>query len=326
MKIFIAGASGVIGRRLVPLLISRGHDVVGTTRTSGKVAALRALGAQPVVLDALDRDAVRRALVEARPDVVIDELTAIAGVRDFRKMDVAFAATNTLRTTGTDHLIEGIRGLPVRRIVAQSFAGPGLFARTGGMVKTEDDPLDPNPPPALRAIVDAVMHLERTVLHIDGVEGTVLRYGGLYGPGTSMGVGGFQLEAVRRRQFPVVGRGTGVSSFVHIDDAAAATVAAVESARTGLYNIVDDEPAAVAEWLPFLAESIGARPPLHVPVWLARLLAGRHGVVMMTESRGASNTRARRELGWQLAYPSWRIGFRGGLGAEVGRPEAARAA
>ena len=315
MKIFVAGATGAIGRRLVPLLVSNGHTVVGTTRTPGKAEALRAAGASPVVLDALDREAVVDAVTLAQPDLVVHELTALAGFSDFRKLDESFAATNRLRTEGTDHLLEGIRRLPVRRIVAQSYAGPGFYARTGGLIKTEDDPFDPDPPAALRRPIQAVQYLEHAVLQAEGIQGTVLRYGGFYGPGTSAGEGGSQLEAVRRRLFPVVAGGTGVWSFVHIDDAATATLAAIEGGRTGVYNIVDDDPAPVAEWLPVLAAVIGAKPPRRVPAWLARLLVGEQGVVMMTQSRGAANAKAKRELGWTLRYPSWRTGFRVGLGS-----------
>ena len=315
MKVFVAGATGALGRRLVPLLVSHGHTVVGTTRAAGRAEALRAAGATPVVLDALDRDAVVDALTRAEPEVVVHQLTALAGFTDFRRFDESFAATNRLRTEGTDHLLEGIRLLPVRRIVAQSYAGPGFYARVGGPVKSEDDPFDPDPPAALRRTVEAVRYLERAVLEADGIQGTVLRYGGFYGPGTSAGEGGVQLEGVRRRQFPVVAGGAGVWSFIHVDDAATATLGAVESGRTGVYNIVDDDPAPVAEWLPALAVAIGAKPPRRVPAWLARLLVGEHGVVMMTQSRGASNAKAKRELDWQPAYPSWRTGFRVGLGS-----------
>jgi nucleoside-diphosphate-sugar epimerase len=322
MRIFVAGATGALGRRLVPLLVSKGHTVVGTTRTPGKAEALRAAGATPVILEALDRDAVIDAVGRAEPEVVVHQLTALAGFTDFRKLEEGFAATNRLRTEGTDHLLEGIRRLPVRRIVAQSYAGPGFYARTGGPIRTEDDPFDPDPPAALRRPIQAVQYLERAVLEAQGIQGTVLRYGGFYGPGTSLGEGGVYLEGVRRRQFPIVAAGMGVWSFVHIDDAATATLAAIERGRAGVYNIVDDDPAAVAEWLPDLAAAIGARPPRRVPAWLARLFVGEHGVVMMAESRGASSAKAKRELGWRPAYPSWRTGFRVGLGGS----EAPRAA
>ena len=313
MRIFVAGATGALGRRLVPLLVRGGHQVTGMTRTAGKAAGLRAAGAEPVVADALDRDAVLRAVVAAHPEVVVHELTALAGMTDFRRLDEGFALTNRLRTEGTDHLLAAARAAGSRRFVAQSFAG-WPFARVGGPVKTEDEPLDPDPPAQLRRTLDAIRHLEAAVVGAEGIEGVVLRYGGFYGPGTSAGEGGFMLEDLRRRRFPLVGAGTGVWSFVHIDDAATATVAAVERGAPGIYQIVDDDPAPVSEWLPALAAAIGARPPRRVPAWVARLAGGTHGVVLMTEARGASNAKARRELGWRPAWPSWRQGFRDGLG------------
>jgi nucleoside-diphosphate-sugar epimerase len=266
-----------------------------------------------LVADALDRDAVLAAVVAARPEVVVHELTALAQMTDFRKLDEGFALTNRLRTEGTDHLLAAARAAGARRFVAQSFAG-WPCARVGGPVKTEDDPFDPDPPPQLRRALDAIRHLESAVLGTEGIEGVVLRYGGFYGPGTSAGAGGFLLDDLRRRRFPIVGAGTGVWSFVHIDDAATATVAAVERGAPGVYQIVDDDPAPVAEWLPALAAAVGARPPRRVPAWVARLVGGAHGVVLMTEVRGASNAKARRELGWRPAWPSWRQGFREGLG------------
>jgi nucleoside-diphosphate-sugar epimerase len=313
MRIFVAGATGALGCRLVPPLVQGGHQVTGLTRTAGKAAGLRAAGAEPVVADALDRDAVLQAVVAARPEVVVHELTALAQMTDFRKLDEGFVLTNRLRTEGTDHLLAAARAAGARRFVAQSFAG-WPFARVGGPVKTEDDPLDPDPPAQLRRTLDAIRHLEAAVLGAEGIEGVVLRYGGFYGPGTSAGEGGFMLEDLRRRRFPLMGAGTGVWSFVHIDDAATATVAAVERGAPGIYQIVDDDPAPVAEWLPALAAAIGARPPRRVPAWVARLAGGAHGVVLMTEVRGASNAKARRELGWRPAWPSWRQGFREGLG------------
>jgi nucleoside-diphosphate-sugar epimerase len=313
MRIFVAGATGALGRRLVPLLVAGGHQVTAMTRTAGKAAGLRAAGAAPVVADALDREAVARAVAAARPEVVVHELTDLAGTTSFRKFDREFAATNRLRTEGTDHLVAAARAAGARRLVAQSFAG-WPFARVGGPVKTEDDPLDPDPPAELRRTLDAIRHLEAAVLGAEGLEGVVLRYGGFYGPGTSAGDGGFMADDLRRRRFPMVGAGTGVWSFVHIDDAAAATVAAVERGAPGIYQIVDDDPAPVSDWLPALAAAVGARPPRRVPTWLARLLAGEHGVVLMTEVRGASNAKARRDLAWRPAHPSWRQGFRTGLG------------
>src|SRR5829696_6876433 len=246
MRIFVAGATGAIGRRLLPLLLTGGHQVTAMTRRPDRAAGLRAAGADPVV-DALDREAVLAAITAARPEVVVHELTDLAGMRDFRKFDEGFAATNRLRTEGTDHLLAG-----TRRFVAQSFTG-WPFARTGGPVKTEDDPLDPDPPAALRPTLDAIRYLEAAVLGAEGIEGLVLRYGGFYGPGTSAGIGGFMLDDLRRRRFPIVGAGTGVWSFVHIDDAAAATAAAVERGAPGIYQIVDDDPAPVSDWLPALA-------------------------------------------------------------------------
>ncbi|HEU4898743.1 MAG TPA: NAD(P)-dependent oxidoreductase [Actinomycetota bacterium] len=313
MRIFVAGATGALGRRLVPLLVSGGHQVTGMTRSPGKAAWLRAAGAEPVVADALDRDDVLRVVTAARPEVVVHQLTDLAGMTNLRRFDAGFAATNRLRTEGTDHLLAAARAAGARRLVAQSFAG-WPSARVGGPVKTEEDPFDPDPPAELRRSLDAIRHLEAAVAQAAGIEGLVLRYGGFYGPGTSAGEGGYILEELRRRRFPIVGAGTGIWSFVHIDDAATATVAAVERGAPGIYQIVDDDPAPVAEWLPVLAAAAGARPPRRVPVWAARLLAGEHGVVLMTEVRGASNAKAKRELGWRPAWPSWRQGFRAGLG------------
>jgi nucleoside-diphosphate-sugar epimerase len=313
MRIVVAGATGALGRRLVPLLVERGHEVAGMTRSPAKAADLRAAGAEPVVADALDRDAVQRAVGQARPEVVVHQLTALAGLTNSRRFDQGFALTNRLRTEGTDHLLAAARAAGARRFVAQSFAG-WPFARVGGPVKTEEDPLDPNPPAEFRRPLDAIRHLESAVLGAEGLEGVVLRYGGFYGPGTSVGDGGFLLEEIRRCRLPIVGAGTGVWSFVHIDDAAAATVAAVERGAPGIYQIVDDDPAPVSAWLPALAAAIGAKPPRRVPAWVARLVAGEHGVVLFTDIRGASNAKAKRELGWNPAYPSWRQGFRTGLG------------
>jgi 2-alkyl-3-oxoalkanoate reductase len=313
MRVFVAGATGALGRRLVPLLVANGHQVTAMTRSVGKTMDLYAAGAEPVVADALDRDAVLAAVTAARPDAVVHQLTDLAGVTDLRKFDQGFAATNRLRTEGTDHLLEAARAAGAGRFVAQSFAG-WPFARVGGPVKTEDDPLDPDPPAELRRTLDAIRYLESAVLGAEDLEGVVLRYGGFYGPGTSAGEGGYMLDDLRRRRFPVIGAGTGVYSFVHIDDAATATLAALERAAPGIYQIVDDDPAPVSAWLPALAAAAGARPPRRVPAWLARLLAGEHAVVLMTEVRGASNAKVKRELGWRPAHPSWRQGFRTGLG------------
>jgi nucleoside-diphosphate-sugar epimerase len=312
MRIFLAGATGALGRRLVPALTSRGHTVVGSTRSAAKAGALRDLGAEPVVLDALDRAAVRAAVAAAKPDAIVHQLTALTGHADLRRFDRMFAETNRLRTEGTDHLLAAAQDAGVHRFVAQSFTG-WTNERTGGPVKTEDDPLDPHPAAASRQTLAAMRELESAVPAAPGLAGIVLRYGIFYGPGTGLGTGGDMLELVRKRRLPVVGGGAGVWSFVHIDDAAQATVLAVESDPTGLYNVVDDEPAPVRDWLPYLAGAIGAKPPRRVPAWLVRPLLGEHGVSVMTAIRGSSNARAKRDLGWTPAYPSWRQGFRTGL-------------
>jgi nucleoside-diphosphate-sugar epimerase len=314
LKVFVAGATGALGKQLVPQLVSRGHEVVGMTRTPSKTDLLRNLGARPVVADALDPDAVGRAISEAEPDVIVHQLTALSSI-DFRRIERTFALTDRLRTEGTDHLLSAGRAVGVQRFVAQSFAG-WPFARTGGLVKTEDDPLDPEPPKALRRTLDAIRHVESVVPAATWTEGIVLRYGGFYGPGTGLTTSplGDQAELLRKRKFPLVGDGAGVWSFVHIADAAAATVAAIEHGVRGVYNVVDDEPAPVSEWLPAAAAAVGAKPPMRVPRWIGRLLAGEAATVMMTEVRGASNAKAKRELRWSLRYPSWRQGFANGLG------------
>jgi nucleoside-diphosphate-sugar epimerase len=308
MRVLVAGATGAIGRQLVPRLVAGGHEVTGMTRSSARGGAVAALGAVPVVADALDRDAVARAVAEARPEVIVHELTALSGALDVRHFDRDFALTNRLRTEGTDHLLAAGRDVGVRRFVAQSFAG-WPFARTGGLVKTEEDPLDCTPVEGMRGTLDAIRHVEAAVTGATWTEGIVLRYGGFYGPGTSMAPGGEQVAQLRARKLPVVGDGRGVWSFVHIEDAADATALAVERGRRGIYQIVDDEPAAVAEWLPAVAEAVGARPPRHIPRMVARVLAGEVATVMMTETRGASNAKAKRELGWSPAHPSWRGSF-----------------
>lgn len=308
MKIFLAGATGVVGQHLVPALRRAGHEVVGTTRSPARTADLARAGAEPVVLDALDRSAVHEAVGAARPDVVIHQLTAIT-TTNFKNLDGSFAATNRLRTEALDHLIDAAREAGAKRLVAQSFTGwPN--ARAGGMVKTEDDPLDTRPARNSEQTLAAIRHLEQATTHADGVEGISLRFGLLYGPGTALGAGGEMLEAVKKRRLPIVGGGTGMFSFVHVVDAAGATVAAVEGGRAGIYNIVDDEPAPVATWLPYLAELVGAKPPQKMPAWLVKPMLGELGVNIMTAGRGSSNAKAKRELGWTLTYPSWREGFR----------------
>jgi nucleoside-diphosphate-sugar epimerase len=308
MKVLVAGATGALGRPLVAQLVARGHEVAGMTRSASRQDAVRQLGAIPVVADALDADAVANAVAGARPDVIVHELTALSGSLDLRHFDRDFAATNRLRTEGTDHLLAAGRAVGIRRFVAQSYAG-WSFARSGGPVKTEDDPLDPSPADPMRRTLDAIRYLEAAVVDAEWTEGVVLRYGGFYGPGTSLAADGEHAELIRRRRFPVVGGGAGIWSFVHIEDAAEATVAAVERGRRGIYNIVDDEPAAVAEWLPAVAAALGARPPRRVPRAVGRLLAGEAATVMMTEVRGASNAKAKASLGWRPRHASWRQGF-----------------
>ena len=305
MHIFLAGATGAVGRSLVPLLISHGHTVTGTTRSPRKADDLRALGAEPVVVDALDRRAVLDALAAAQPDAIVSQLTALSGLDDLRKFEQAFALTNRLRTEGTEHLLAAARATSVERVIVQSYAG-WTYERTGGPVKAETDPFDPHPPKQMRTTLDAIRRQEEITTAAGGV---ALRYGGFYGPGTGLAPGGEQWEAVMARKFPLVGDGGGVWSFIHIEDAAAATLAALEHWTPGeVYNVVDDEPARVRDWLPGIAAAIGAPPPRKVPRWVARLM-GEHLVSLMCEVRGASNAKARVELGWTPQWPTWREGF-----------------
>jgi nucleoside-diphosphate-sugar epimerase len=310
VQVFVAGGSGVVGRRLVPQLVARGHQVTATTTDPGKLGLLERLGADALVMDGLDAVAVGEAVAATRPDVIVHQMTAIgpahAGKPDLKHMDRWFAVTNRLRTEGTDHLLAAAEATGVPHVVAQSYANWNGI-RQGGWVKTEEDPTDPLTGTAAQPGMAAIRHLEDAVLRAGGA---VLRYGGLYGPGATDD----QVELVRKRQFPLVGRrGTGYSSWVHLDDAASATVLAVEQKASGVFNVVDDEPAPASEWLPYLAACAGGKPPMRVPKWLARLLAGDVAVAMMTEGRGFSNAKAKRELGWQLRYPSWRQGFKEGL-------------
>jgi nucleoside-diphosphate-sugar epimerase len=300
MRVFVAGASGAIGTRLVSQLMDRGHEVIGTHRSPTGAEHVRALGAEPVALDLLDPRAVREAVLKAEPDAIVHEATALTGVRFSRNLDRSFAQTNRLRTEGIDALLAAARDADVRRFVAQSFASM-RYAREGGPVKTEDDPLDPNTLPGMHEGDAAMRYLDKSVTDAGGI---ALRYGIFYGASNDGLV-----EPVRKRQFPIVGEGSGLSSFIHLDDAAAATVLALERGEAGIYNIVDDDPAPAREWLPVLAEVLGAKPPRRVPRWLARLFAGQIAVMLGTEARGASNAKAKRELGWELRYPSWRQGF-----------------
>ncbi|HEY1320529.1 MAG TPA: NAD(P)-dependent oxidoreductase [Streptosporangiaceae bacterium] len=305
MRVFVTGATGALGRHLVPGLVAAGHEVTATTKTPGKAAQLREAGAEPVVVDGLDREAVIAAVLTAGPEVIVHEMTALAGMRSFRNPDKLFAVTNELRTRGTDNLLAAAAQAGTRRVVAQGYAGAGPDKPSGGPLKTEEDPLDWRSLPKAARALAAIRHVDQTV-PLEAPEGIVLRYGGFYGPGT----GDFLLDAVRKRQVPVIGGGTGVWSFIEITDAAAATIAAVERGAPGAYNVVDDDPAPVAEWLPYLARVVGAKPPLRVPAWLGRLLAGEFVVAQMTTSRGSSNEKARKELGWVPRYASWREGFR----------------
>lgn len=308
----VMGATGAVGQHLLPMLIDDGHEVVAVTRTPEKAGALRALGALPVVADALDREAVLGAVAGAEPEVIVHQMTALAGTPDLRRFDRTFTLTNRLRTEGTRHVLDAARAAGTRRVIAQSYTG-WPFARDGALVKDEDAALDPAPPAQQRETLAAIAECERLVRAHPG--GVVLRYGGFYGPGTSLNADGGEItEAVRARKFPVVGDGGGVWSFTHIADAAGAVVATLDpSAPDGTYAIVDDDPAPVREWLPALAEAIGAPAPRHVPRWLGRLAAGEVPAVMMTESRGASNARAKAVLGWEPRVPSWREGFRQAL-------------
>jgi nucleoside-diphosphate-sugar epimerase len=304
VRVFVAGGTGVVGRRLVPQLVARGHQVTATTTSEAKLGLLEQLGAEAVVMDGLDAVSVGAAVATARPDAIVHQMTAI-GKADIKHMDRWFAATNRLRTEGTDHLLAAAEATGVSHVVAQSYAcWNGI--RTGGWVKTEEDPLDPQTGTSAQVVMEAVRHVEDAVGKADGA---VLRYGGLYGPGATDD----QVELIRKRQYPVVGGGAGYASWVHLDDAASATVLAVEKRAAGVFNIVDDEPAPASEWLPYLAACAGAKPPMRVPAWLARLLAGDVAVTMMTEGRGFCNAKAKRELGWELRYPSWRQGFKDGL-------------
>ncbi len=312
----MAGATGAVGRGLVPALVRSGHEVTGMTRTPAKAAAIEQSGAEPVVADALDAGAVAGAVARAEPEVVINELTDLTRLgSNMRRFDSYFAITNRLRTEGNDHLLAAARAAGARRFLAQSFGG-WPFARDGALVKSEEEPLDPHPAKGMRTIHAAIRHLEEAVTGAEGIEGLVLRYGFFYGPGTSIATEpeGAQVTAVRKRQLPVIGDGAGIWTFTHIDDAAAATALAVETGAPGLYNVVDDDPAPVSRWLPALADAVGAPPPRHVPRLLARIVGGESAVAMMCQIRGAANAKAKRELGWEPLWPSWQEGFRGGLG------------
>ncbi|HEY1357786.1 MAG TPA: NAD(P)-dependent oxidoreductase [Thermoleophilaceae bacterium] len=313
MKVFVAGATGAVGQRLVPLLVECGFQVTGMTRSSSKQELVHELGAEPVLADGLDRAAVIDAVARAKPDVVIHQMTNLTGLKSFKNFDKDFEITNRLRTEGTEHLIEAARAAGARRFIAQSY-GSWIYEPDGTAPRTEADPLDPDPPANQRRSMEAIRKLEALVAGAADIGAIALRYGSFYGPGTGLEHDGDLARLVEKRRFPIIGDGTGVWSFMHIDDAAAITVAAIEHGEPGIYNASDDEPAAVAEWLPALAEALGAKAPRHVPVWLGRLAAGEVGVSMMTRIPGQSNAKARRELSWRPRYPSYREGFAKGLG------------
>jgi nucleoside-diphosphate-sugar epimerase len=304
MRVFVTGATGALGQHLVPGLVAAGHEVTATTRTPGKAGQLRAAGATPAVIDGLDRAAVLRAVRAAAPEVIVHQMTALADMRNLRNTDRVFAVTNELRTTGTDNLLAAAAEAGTRRVIAQSYTG-WTNERSGGPVKTEDDPFDSRLVPSAVRTLAAIKHVETTV-PLQVPEGIVLRYGSFYGPGASQVL----LDLLRKRMLPVIGGGTGIWSFIEITDAAAATIAAVGGGAPGIYNVVDSDPAPATDWLPYLARVAGAKPPLHVPAWLGRLLAGEFVVTQMTTARGSSNEKARKGLGWEPRYASWREGFR----------------
>jgi nucleoside-diphosphate-sugar epimerase len=312
MKVFVAGASGAIGKRLVPLLVAAGYDVVAMTHRATKARALRQVGVQPVVADGLDRNMVMKAVMRTEPDVVIHQMTALAGVTSVKHFDHDFALTNRLRTDGTDILLSAAVAAGARRFIAQSF-GNWNYEREGGPVKSEGDPLDADPPAAMRESLASLRHLEQATVGATELDGLALRYGNLYGPGTSFSATGPGADLFHQRKFPVIGDGTGIWSFIHVDDAALATLAAVERGAPGVYNVCDDDPAPAAVWVPALADALRAKPPRHVPRWLGRIAAGEPAVSMFTQIRGAANGKAKRELGWTPNYGTWRAGFREGL-------------
>ena len=312
MKVFVAGASGAIGRRLVPLLVAGGYEVVGMTRSSKQAGTVRAMGAEPVVADGLDRASLRQALMRAAPEVVVHQMTGLSTVRSFKDLDEELAPTSRLRTEGTDNLLDAARAAGARRVIAQSY---GLWSYIGGGQRpaTEEDPLDPNPPSSMSRTLDAIRHVESVVPRAEAIEGMVLRYGFFYGPGTGFAENGRLCDLVRQRKMPIIGDGRGVWSFVHVDDAAAATMAAIKRGQPGVYNVADDDPAPVAVWLPELAKLLGAERPRHLPTWFGRIVAGESGVYMHNRTRGISNARVKVELGWDPLYVSWRDGFRHGI-------------
>lgn len=312
MKVFVTGGTGAIGRFLLPQLIEHGHQVVALTRSPAKAELIERTGVSAVIADPLDKQQLTAAVRRAEPEVIIHQLTALSSVGNFRKLDQDFALTNRFRTEVTDTLLAAARTIGTRRFIAQSYCG-WPYARKGGPVKTEEDPLDPKPPESFVKTLAAIRSLENKMLTTTFLEGLALRYGTFYGPGNAIGKGGSVYKMVRRRQLPVIGGGGGIWSFIHTMDAARATVAAITRGSRGIYNIADDEPAKVSTWLPFFAKAIGAKPPYRIPHWLGELLVGKAGVMMMTQIRGCSNAKAKRELNWTPVYSSWRVGFVDGL-------------
>ncbi len=310
MRVFLAGSTGVIGKSLLPLLLEKGHEVFALIHTPQKAKAVEELGARTVIADALNRNELTEAIRKTEPEVIIHELTALSTVTgSFRKFDQEFALTNRFRTEVTDTMLAAAGAVGVRRFIAQSFCG-WPYAREGWIVKTEDDPLDTNPPASFRKTLEAIRYLENAISRAENIEALALRYGLLYGPGTGIAKDSAIVTQVRNRRIPIIGDGAGVWSFIHVDDAAQATLAAISRGNPGIYNIVDDVPAPVSTWLPYMAQILGSKPPYHLSVWLGRLLIGEGGVTMMTQIRGGSNIKAKRELEWQLVYPNWRNGFK----------------
>lgn len=312
MKVFVTGGTGALGKFLLPQLLENGHEVVALTRSPAKAELIDRTGASAVIADPLDKQQLTAAVRRAEPEVIIHQLTALSNVGNFRKLDQDFALTNRFRTEVTDTLLAAARTIGTRRFIAQSYCG-WPYAKKGGPVKTEQDPLDPKPPESFTKTLAALKSLEDKMRNVSFLEGVALRYGSFYGPGNAIGKGGSVYKAVRRRQLPIIGGGGGIWSFIHTMDAARATVAAISRGGPGIYNIVDDEPAKVAVWLPAFARAIGAKPPYKIPHWLGELLVGKAGVMMMTQIRGCSNAKAKQELGWKPVYSSWRVGFVDGL-------------
>ena len=312
MKVFVTGGTGAIGQFLLPLLVENKHEVVALTRSASKATKLEDIGVTPVIADPLDKPALTAAVRRAEPEVIIHQLTALSNAGNFRKFDQEFALTNRFRTEVTDTLLAAARTIGTRRLIAQSYCG-WPYAKKGGPVKTEEDPLDPKPPESFTKTLASIRSLEDKLHKTSFLEGIALRYGNFYGPGTAIGKGGVIVKMVKKRRFPIAGGGGGIWSFIHVMDAARATIAAMSRGAAGVYNIADDEPAKVATWLPVLAKEVGAKPPRKIPHWLGELMIGKAGMMMMTQIRGCSNAKAKRELGWTPVYPSWRIGFADGL-------------